>query len=72
MNIITPSPILKAIYMLIDLPSHNTDNKPARIKKYQNLHIYIQSRKKKKKKKTKLHISILVVVGHCYAWQLRV
>ena len=50
MNIITPSPILKAIYMLIDLPSHNTDNKPARIKKYQNLHIYIQSRKKKKEK----------------------
>ena len=38
--------------MLIDLPSHNTDNKPARIKKIQNL-AYLKKKKKKKKPKKK-------------------
>ena len=36
--------------MLIDLPTHNTDNKPARIKKIQNL-AYLKKKKKKTKKK---------------------
>ena len=48
MNIIAPSPILQVIYMLIDLPSHNMDNKSARIKNIPTLHIYIQSWKIKK------------------------
>ena len=35
--------------MLIDLPSHNTDNKPARLKKKNKLHISIFKVGKKKK-----------------------
>ena len=41
--------------MLIDLPSHNTDNKPARIKKIQNL-AYLKKKEKKKNRTSGLPV----------------